>query len=476
MSAKRNLKSTSVQSNLKSSIVKSNKEKKKVLFSSLFDPAKDQILKGQLLKEAIQSIDQAPIQRPSRSATGTMAGPANKSEANKGTAKANKSAEPKSNPSQTPFNPAYATSTKKENTTYTIRLKPSNGSFKPEHRNYLKLEAIAQHYKPNEEILTIYINSKDELFIKTANEPDAISLCKWPTEAFGFALTPIVKVPRLYLAIYNVDVSIDVNDSDFKNFMQLEYGIIGMLRMQKKSTQKKLPIVKAVLTNLSKYKQIIEDGKIKIGYTIVRAAPWKFDVQPDSCFHCLRFGHRKEDCPDKNKNPTCLRCGATGHDHKSCKITDESKFKCSNCARAKLTDTNHTAVSKSCPLLKKEVERKIEQKNKRLTKKTTLTHSNPSAQSAQQAISRPPAAQNQSEKQLQELIAKLISFQVNLFKNFTKNMEAINEDPDKFIDLVVKDFGESVREKLVEKLSENSVEFDSSMTDPNMETAENGSN
>ena len=83
---------------------------------------------------------------------------------------------------------------------------------------------------------------------------------------------------------------------------------------------------------------------------------------------------------------------------------------------------------------------------------------------------------NQTQSLLNDLIVKLINFQVNLIKNVTLYRETINEKPEEFIELVAKDFGQLVGDKLAKKLIDNSIEFDGNMVDPQMDIGYHGSN
>jgi hypothetical protein len=95
---------------------------------------------------------------------------------------------------------------------------------------------------------------------------------------------------------------------------------------------------------------------------------------------------------------------------------------------------------------------------------------------SQPSSKRTAPANNQPQASLDDLVAKLINFQVTLIKNITLYREAINEKPDEFIDLVSKNFGQLVGDKLAETLNDNSVEFDGNMVNADMDTAENESN
>lgn len=73
------------------------------------------------------------------------------------------------------------------------------------------------------------------------------------------------------------------------------------------------------------------------------------------CLHCLKYGHLKRDCKEKDKPPTCAKCGER-HLAKDC--TNEG-VKCVNCVEANKRvkgntpfEPNHSAFSKNCPCYK----------------------------------------------------------------------------------------------------------------------------
>ena len=67
------------------------------------------------------------------------------------------------------------------------------------------------------------------------------------------------------------------------------------------------------------------------------------------CFHCQRYNHFSNSCPDKNKRPICGKCSGQ-HDTKNCKQTVR---KCANCVRFKESEVNHATFASSCPSLDK---------------------------------------------------------------------------------------------------------------------------
>ena len=65
------------------------------------------------------------------------------------------------------------------------------------------------------------------------------------------------------------------------------------------------------------------------------------------CSYCQRFGHLEKDCPHKNQDPYCGKCGEN-HATKDCEADHE---KCINCVRRKKSHTNHKVGNKHCESL-----------------------------------------------------------------------------------------------------------------------------
>lgn len=64
------------------------------------------------------------------------------------------------------------------------------------------------------------------------------------------------------------------------------------------------------------------------------------------CYKCCQFGHKAHKCEN---DPLCVRCGET-HEGRTCV---NAAVRCPNCARAKKSNTQHTARSMACPFMRK---------------------------------------------------------------------------------------------------------------------------
>nr|XP_012230453.1 PREDICTED: uncharacterized protein LOC105676836 [Linepithema humile] len=63
---------------------------------------------------------------------------------------------------------------------------------------------------------------------------------------------------------------------------------------------------------------ILEAGKINIGWTTVRVEP--VDSRPLQCYKCLAIGHTLHRCPEsKDRRACCYRCGEIGHRSSECR-------------------------------------------------------------------------------------------------------------------------------------------------------------
>lgn len=70
------------------------------------------------------------------------------------------------------------------------------------------------------------------------------------------------------------------------------------------------------------------------------------------CYHCLKFGHKKDACPVKERGeaPTCFKCAGV-HDGHSCRVNER---KCANCRAAKRHD-DHSISALNCPIFSAEL-------------------------------------------------------------------------------------------------------------------------
>lgn len=86
--------------------------------------------------------------------------------------------------------------------------------------------------------------------------------------------------------------------------------------------------------------------EIDIGYEKTKVRP--YIPMPLRCRQCFRYGHLTKLC--KN-NKICLNCGDIEHttEGELC----QNSTKCVNCSENKISENNHTAVNKKCPVFLK---------------------------------------------------------------------------------------------------------------------------
>ncbi|RNA15054.1 AP-like endonuclease reverse transcriptase [Brachionus plicatilis] len=99
-------------------------------------------------------------------------------------------------------------------------------------KSYVKLFNEIKRCKPNSKILNAYINSKEQLIIKTESEEDLDYINRpWDSRAFEHGVSKLQVESKFYLAIYDVKTTFDVNDKENKKFMSDQYNISNMLRI-----------------------------------------------------------------------------------------------------------------------------------------------------------------------------------------------------------------------------------------------------
>ncbi|RMZ99312.1 reverse transcriptase [Brachionus plicatilis] len=320
-------------------------------------------------------------------------------------------------------NSNYNENNKNPNKTFILKYK-SKKSFPNKFKNFFNLEKYLKKHKPNVEIQIAFIDSNDELVIKLTKTEDLDELKTWLSNAFGHGIEQIIKESRFYLALHNVNTEFDVSSDEAKKYVKDIYGIDDMLRMMKKSTKSKLPLVKALVKNAESYKKLLNEGYIKLGYTRIRLSSWRFGTTPDQCFNCQQLGHLKDKFPEKTL--TCLRCNKK-HDFSKCKVTNPAEFQCRNC------EGNHAACSKSCP----KIQEAVNEKNKKLLSnsipKSLPNRVNPNFTSY-------ASIANHST---QQTINNLLLLIIQLMKDITQTTSAVNENPQHILNVISSTLGSS---------------------------------
>ena len=74
-----------------------------------------------------------------------------------------------------------------------------------------------------------------------------------------------------------------------------------------------------------------------------------------TCYHCQRYGHKAQDCKEKDKEAKCAIC-AGNHATRDCQHGDDStKHSCINCIRQKRPETGHKVNARCCMSMEAQV-------------------------------------------------------------------------------------------------------------------------
>lgn len=125
------------------------------------------------------------------------------------------------------------------------------------------------------------------------------------------------------------------------------------VKITKKMKTKYMAIVEVDSTT---FKNIMEIGKIKIGWCICNVYE-HIDIL--RCFKCFGYNHKATHCTN---NASCFNCG--GNDHKGENCTNQFK-KCVNCISINKNlglnfDYGHTAYDINCPVFRRYCEKRKE--------------------------------------------------------------------------------------------------------------------
>ena len=295
-------------------------------------------------------------------------------------------------------------------------------------KDYKNLQTEIKKHFPTTPISSAYIDSEYNLVIKTSTHKDQKQIESTTLiSAFTSGLELIIKTPKFYVAIRNVDTDIDLDSTAYKEILRDNYGIVETKRMTAR-TGEKYKTIKAMTTDREKFEQILSEGQIKLFFSIQPIVKWNFNDGPDQCFKCLKFGHTHRTC---NEEQLCLRCGGN-HTKNDCKLKEGDPLTCANCKVKNLPHT-HAAVSKSCPSI-------IARMN--LRTKTTSTY----VRKFSDAITSTPHKHNFPEcshalvklaNSNQTQMANLILLFIEMFKNINSVQDDLDKpDPTYTVDLL----------------------------------------
>ncbi len=116
------------------------------------------------------------------------------------------------------------------------------------------------------------------------------------------------------------------------------FGICNIIKFKSNNNNgSRPPFVKATLNSKAAEKEILEKGRVKIGYMSYKVE--KFIKQPIQCYKCNKFGHLAKKCSNVQ---VCSKCSGD-HSHNECVA---QQLKCSNCGEA------HSSFDRSCSVYK----------------------------------------------------------------------------------------------------------------------------
>ncbi|CAF1103209.1 unnamed protein product [Brachionus calyciflorus] len=274
------------------------------------------------------------------------------------------------------------TENESQNINYSIKFK-SNKKIPEVFNDYFYLEEYLNMSKPDNKITSAFINKDDELIMKFKDEKQSEYLRDWPHDAFSYGIKEIIKEKKYYLALHNVNLNFDVSSEKVKSYLKEKYKINDTLRMIKKSTNEKLTIVKAVMSDTDCYNQIIKEGFITIGqFSRIKVTPWRFGINPE---YLEQFG---------------INC-----------------------------NVNHAAVSKSCPVLIEAVKTKTKDQEEQALK-----------------ISKPSQfyrVESEFKKSQYDpnSTTNILKFIIELVMNLNEITKAVHGDPKPLLKIINQNFG-----------------------------------
>jgi hypothetical protein len=152
--------------------------------------------------------------------------------------------------------------------------------------------------------------------------------------------------------LIHISISRLINANSLRRFKKI---ITEVKRLTSKEGAN-LKTIKIVIDDRLKFEKLIRDRQIQImGMLAKPVSEWVFKDRPNQCFKCQKFGHSAQNC--KSHKQVCLRCSKE-HSHSDCNMDKvKGPFKCGNCGG------DHAAVDRSCPALKKYMQKRQDKCN-----------------------------------------------------------------------------------------------------------------
>ena len=307
-------------------------------------------------------------------------------------------------------------------------------------RHYFKLSQEIERCQKQTQIKSAYINQRNQLIIKLAEEDKYTITRNWPADAFlkGIKLIETKKLHQA--AIYYADIDLDVNEIELTNSLKSKYSIIKATRLIKISTNEALNTVKLTFNDEKKYKYHLEHG-IQIGYTHFKVKPWNNEKSIKQCYKCLKLGHLQFNC--RSKEVKWLQCSES---HKEGYSKCSKPLKWANCGQ------DHVACSKKCPKITEYMEKQTESKEKKNTAAINTNREKAPPSTTSNIIT----TQLQQLRMIQNLINRsnmtTLSFIIEILSRLNEVTESIHENNPTFKTIATEHFGHQMERHIASRL------------------------
>lgn len=132
-----------------------------------------------------------------------------------------------------------------------------------------------------------------------------------------------------------------ITEAEECDYDEISIGDIKPMRNGLYMTWARCPLTAAV--------KIANNGKLKIGWSIVRAE--LLEARPKQCYKCWEFGHTKGVCRSEiDRSSLCFKCGKADHAYKDC----SNDLHCILCAQEGI-EASHRIGSFRCKVSKRHI-------------------------------------------------------------------------------------------------------------------------
>ena len=200
------------------------------------------------------------------------------------------------------------------------------------------IDAIQAQLPPGCKLKEIRKTRKGDIAIAAASEHDYNKLLgteNWT--GAPFTITPRLDITNDASTAYIKPYLEGDEIKDFEDVLN-SLGVSFSSLSQVKVAGKPIGTLRVQIHKKSELESLIKN-KVVVNY-LGRTVEPHAENNIIQCFQCQQFGHLQTDCQEEQR---CLRCGDTGHGHKSCPKPKEEE-KCANCA------LDHIASYKGCKI------------------------------------------------------------------------------------------------------------------------------